>query len=347
MSAADLKEQGNACFKSKDYTGAVDWYTKAIEADPTSFVLYNNRAGAYHALKKFEDAVADGKRSLALHANAKAHSRLGAAYWEMGRLELALSSYEMALVESPGDAVATQNIAILKQRVGARSGGQAPAAAPTGPGSMPALVLDAVVVTTVVLQILVAIVAPQLAPFMWQATLVSMVARCVLLLRASGSFEPSLAALKALPSAFAGQYLLLCAALLIVTQTPLPTVGGALAIYCMVDAVTQHRPLLEPYVPLALRPQLDKVAVNKLSLLANATVCELGTLLMAPLLGGLSVILIMFQLLRARYKTDQVTRITFTQLGQMAGRVFYHPRCPPVVGNAFTSFKGVLAKLAA
>ena len=115
----------------------------------------------------------------------------------------------------------------------------------------------------------------------------------------------------------------------------------------MVDAITQQRALLEPRVPLSLRPQMDKAIANKLSILANATVCEVGALLMAPLIGGISIMLVMFQLLRARYRTDQVTRLTFTQLGQLAGRLFYHPRCPPVVGNAFTSLKGILQKLAA
>eukprot|EP00658_Telonema_sp_P-2_P021934 TRINITY_DN18755_c0_g1_i2.p1 TRINITY_DN18755_c0_g1~~TRINITY_DN18755_c0_g1_i2.p1 ORF type:complete len:211 (-),score=63.61 TRINITY_DN18755_c0_g1_i2:202-834(-) len=159
--------------------------------------------------------------------------------------------------------------------------------------------------------------------------------------------QPSMESLKALPSIFGGQYLLLCIALLFISQSPLPTIGGALAIYCLVDAATQQRALLEPHVPESLRPQLDKLVANKLSILANATVCELGALLLAPLIGGISIMLVMFQLLRARYKTDQVTRLTFGQLGQMAGKVFYHPRCPPVIGNAFTSLKGILLKLVA
>ena len=349
--AEEYKEEGNICFKATDYVGALDNYTKAIEANPTSHVFYNNRAGAYHALKRYDEAIADGKKSLSIQANAKAHSRIGAAQWEMGRLELALSSYEMALVEAPGDRTASQNIAILKQRISGRSApqqqGRQQAPAPQGPGDMVALVLDSVVVITVVAQLLLGLLAPQLAPMVWQLTLVAMAARCVLLLRAAGALQPSMESLKALPSIFGGQYLLLCIALLFISQSPLPTIGGALAIYCVVDAATQQRALLEPHIPESLRPQMDKVVANKLSILANATVCEVGALLMAPLMGGISIMLVMFQLLRARYKTDQVTRLTFGQLGQMAGKVFYHPRCPPIIGNAFTSLKGILLKLVA
>lgn len=42
--ATEFKNQGNDFFKQKDFDKAIEYYTKAIEADPTNAILYSNRA---------------------------------------------------------------------------------------------------------------------------------------------------------------------------------------------------------------------------------------------------------------------------------------------------------------
>jgi stress-induced-phosphoprotein 1 len=64
MSAADapgFKAKGNEFFKAKDYPQAIEWYTKAVNADPANRVYYSNRAAAYTAQKSWDLAKADGE----------------------------------------------------------------------------------------------------------------------------------------------------------------------------------------------------------------------------------------------------------------------------------------------
>jgi stress-induced-phosphoprotein 1 len=63
-SAADapgFKAKGNEFFKAKDYGNAIEWYTKAVNADPANRVYYSNRAAAYTAQKNWELAKTDGE----------------------------------------------------------------------------------------------------------------------------------------------------------------------------------------------------------------------------------------------------------------------------------------------
>ena len=42
--AVALKDQGNKAFAAHDWATAIEFYTKAIEADPTQKTYYSNRA---------------------------------------------------------------------------------------------------------------------------------------------------------------------------------------------------------------------------------------------------------------------------------------------------------------
>lgn len=42
--AVALKDQGNKAFAAHDWPTAIEFYTKAIEADPTQPTYYSNRA---------------------------------------------------------------------------------------------------------------------------------------------------------------------------------------------------------------------------------------------------------------------------------------------------------------
>ena len=63
MSAADapgFKAKGNEYFKAKDYPNAIEWYTKAVNADPQNRVYYSNRSAAYTAMRDYAKAAEDG-----------------------------------------------------------------------------------------------------------------------------------------------------------------------------------------------------------------------------------------------------------------------------------------------
>ncbi len=66
MSFNELKQKGNDCIKLKNYTQAIDFYTKALGADPSSHAVYSNRSLAYSGVGNFETALQDATKCLNL-----------------------------------------------------------------------------------------------------------------------------------------------------------------------------------------------------------------------------------------------------------------------------------------
>lgn len=59
--AEELKQKGNAAFSAKEFDKAIDFFTQAIEADPTNAVYNSNRSGCYASLENFEKALEDAE----------------------------------------------------------------------------------------------------------------------------------------------------------------------------------------------------------------------------------------------------------------------------------------------
>lgn len=91
MSAEELKNQGNAFFKQKNWAEAIRFYTKSVEVDPTFHVSYSNRSQAFFMLGDYEKAKADGK------ACVSANPEFVKGYHRLGNAQLALRDYEGAL----------------------------------------------------------------------------------------------------------------------------------------------------------------------------------------------------------------------------------------------------------
>ena len=50
--------------QAKDYEKAIEWYSKAVNADPKNATFYSNRSAAYLALKNFGAAAWDGQYAI-------------------------------------------------------------------------------------------------------------------------------------------------------------------------------------------------------------------------------------------------------------------------------------------
>lgn len=51
--AEDLKNKGNDAYKKKDFETALDFYSQAIEQEPTDLTYYTNKAAVYYEQKQF------------------------------------------------------------------------------------------------------------------------------------------------------------------------------------------------------------------------------------------------------------------------------------------------------
>lgn len=128
--ADELKANGNKLMASKDFKGAIDFYSQAIKHNPTNAVLFANRAAAYSQDGDHSQAIVDAKKSIELDASySKGYSRLGHALFCSGSYAEAVDAYETGLKMEPGNASMKQALASAKQKVEALTPRESSAAA--------------------------------------------------------------------------------------------------------------------------------------------------------------------------------------------------------------------------
>ncbi|KAL1961291.1 hypothetical protein VTO42DRAFT_19 [Malbranchea cinnamomea] len=97
------KLAGNKFFKAGDYVRAIQEYTKAVEAQPTSATYLSNRAAAYMSANRYLQALEDAKQADALEpGNPKIMHRLARIYTALGRPAEALNVYDR--IDPPASA---------------------------------------------------------------------------------------------------------------------------------------------------------------------------------------------------------------------------------------------------
>ncbi|KAH9827138.1 tetratricopeptide [Teratosphaeria destructans] len=93
-----LKGQGNAAMQKKDYTSAIDFYTKALEISPLNPIYLSNRAAAYSANGQHEFAKNDAELATATDPKyTKAWSRLGLARFALGDAKGSMEAYKCGI----------------------------------------------------------------------------------------------------------------------------------------------------------------------------------------------------------------------------------------------------------
>lgn len=124
--AERLKAQGNNSMQKKEYQVAADAYTAALKlspAGPQSHVYFSNRAAALLSMKRFDEAILDSERSLALKPDyGKAHARLGLAHFLLGNYRQALEAYTVSLKYEPDNKSSQSYLAKATKRLAKQEG---------------------------------------------------------------------------------------------------------------------------------------------------------------------------------------------------------------------------------
>ena len=102
--AAEHKAEGNTAFAQKNFTEAIEHFTKAIELDPTDPVFYSNRSACHASLASYEAALIDAEKCLELNPNfIKGYSRKALPLYKLNRTEEALKVLDQGLALDPSN----------------------------------------------------------------------------------------------------------------------------------------------------------------------------------------------------------------------------------------------------
>ena len=101
----ELKGRGNQHFVNKEWAQAIDYYSQAIELDPSNETFYSNRSAAYLPFGETEKALSDAMVCTVLKKDwAKAFYRLAVARMELGRFEdAAVSAWDGLQLDQQND----------------------------------------------------------------------------------------------------------------------------------------------------------------------------------------------------------------------------------------------------
>uniref|UniRef100_A0A182NNF9 Uncharacterized protein n=1 Tax=Anopheles dirus TaxID=7168 RepID=A0A182NNF9_9DIPT len=104
LTADELKEEGNRCVKTSNFTEAILHYTHAIKLSPADPILYSNRSLAFCKMRQFYYANEDADKAIALNPTwAKGYFRKAEVSMGVGQYDTALISYGKALQLQPQD----------------------------------------------------------------------------------------------------------------------------------------------------------------------------------------------------------------------------------------------------
>ncbi|CAF1356875.1 unnamed protein product [Rotaria sordida] len=94
----ELKSKADAAFSAGENDQAVNLYTQAINLDEKNYVLYSNRSAVYAKLNKYEDALKDAEKCIALKPDfIQGYLRKGTALSFLNRYDDAIRIYEEGL----------------------------------------------------------------------------------------------------------------------------------------------------------------------------------------------------------------------------------------------------------
>ncbi|QDZ17555.1 HSP70-HSP90 organizing protein [Chloropicon primus] len=98
------RQKGNELFKLGAYESAVDYYTRAVNAEPGNAKALGNRCAAYTMMKSFAKALTDAEYALRIEPKwAKLHSRKAVAHFYLKQYDESVDAYSSALTLEPSN----------------------------------------------------------------------------------------------------------------------------------------------------------------------------------------------------------------------------------------------------
>src|SRR5574343_808361 len=112
----ELKQRGNESFASGRYAEAIDLYTKGLDLNPRSAILYANRSASQLKLENYGLAEQDATKAIECDPNyIKGYYRRGSAHFSMGKFKDAINDLKTVCQRFPNDKDAKQKFEAAKK----------------------------------------------------------------------------------------------------------------------------------------------------------------------------------------------------------------------------------------
>uniref|UniRef100_A0A7S2T1G4 Tetratricopeptide repeat domain-containing protein n=2 Tax=Chloropicon primus TaxID=1764295 RepID=A0A7S2T1G4_9CHLO len=113
-----LKERGNSFYVRHQFRQAIEWYTKALDANPVAYDVWTNRASTYAALRMWEEGLADAREAVRINPNwVKGHWRAGVCLVNMNQHKEAKEAFECGLRMSPHSEQIKQELRAVEEHL--------------------------------------------------------------------------------------------------------------------------------------------------------------------------------------------------------------------------------------
>ncbi|MCH8902862.1 MAG: tetratricopeptide repeat protein [Bacteroidetes bacterium] len=121
--ADEYFKKGIANDEAADFEGAIKYYTKAIELDPTNFIFYTNRASSKGDLEDYEGAIKDCNRAIELNPDdLRAYLNRERCKSVLGNYRGALQDCNKAIMLDPNLSAAYYMRGMVKIELGDKNG---------------------------------------------------------------------------------------------------------------------------------------------------------------------------------------------------------------------------------
>ena len=113
-------QQGLCYFYLSKYDSALHKFEKATAIDSTNSLAYFNLGLTHIELKRFKSAIRNFESAIRHSRNnliSSAYDRIGASYYELKKKNASLGAYQRSVLESPLNAIAYYNMAVLYENL--------------------------------------------------------------------------------------------------------------------------------------------------------------------------------------------------------------------------------------
>lgn len=125
--ATEFRTKAKEQYDKGDYKGAAGYYKKAIEADETDATLFMNRSLCHVHLEKYSRAVEDAERAIGLAPNLpKAWRRKAAAFHAWKKYPEAIAAYKKVMELEPSEDLRNFIVHVQNEQIARQLGAAEP-----------------------------------------------------------------------------------------------------------------------------------------------------------------------------------------------------------------------------